>query len=80
MHPPVSAASYKRANFEEREENFPNFFFHDFSRVSSTKTSTKPPLEAQLKIQSSFPQGLKIEDRKHRLEEEQADISLQDDG
>ena len=39
---------------------------------------------SQLKIQTSPPQGLKlglkIEGQKHRLEEEQADISLQDDG
>ena len=80
VHPPIPAAPYKMADFEECEHSSPTSFFLYFPRVFSAKTHTKPPLEAQLKIQMSSFQGLelglKIEDQKQRLKEEQAAISL----
>ena len=79
VHPPVSATSYKRANFEERGTFFPNFIFPQFPWVSSAKTNINHPIEGKLKIHKSsyqrLKQGLKIEDQKQRLKEEQAIFS-----
>ena len=68
VHPPVSATSYKRADFEERGEFFPNSIFPDFSRAFPAKTSIETPLEAKLKIQRSSYWRIeaRIEDRRSR--------------
>ena len=81
VHPPVSATSYKRADFEERGRFFPKLDFHDFSRAFASKTSTKPPLKPNWRSKGApiegLKLGLKIEDQEHRLEGKQAVISLQ---
>ena len=60
MHPPVSATSYKRADFEERGQQSPNLFSLDFPQLSSAKTNINPSLESQLKIKRSSYQRLKL--------------------
>ena len=62
MDPPVSATSYKRADFEEREENFPNFIFPEFLLHNQPQTSSRSSIEDPKELLSKIE--ARIEDRR----------------